>query len=308
MILDPEPPVRPTPCDWRHLYPFDPHYLTTGQGRMHYLDECPSGSDDSGEVLLMVHGNPTWSFHWRELIKAWRGRLRVVAPDHLGCGLSDRPLGPPVRLADHIDNLRQLIEALDLRRVTLVAHDWGGAIGLGAALAAANRFARFVLLNTGAFPPRHIPARIRLARTPLFGRLAVQGLNLFLRAAFRMALVDRRVLTREVRAGYLAPYNSWRQRQGIYHFVKDIPRSPRQPTYATLAGIEARLPQLARQPVLLVWGMQDWCFTPACLERLLELLPQAAVHRIEQAGHWVVEDARHAVIARVEQFLAAHPL
>jgi pimeloyl-ACP methyl ester carboxylesterase len=280
-----------------------PHHLRVGGEPMHYVDESPDGSLATDNVLLMVHGNPTWSFHWRELIKAWRGRFRVIAPDHLGCGLSGVPEGRNIRLADRIGHLVELIETLDLRHVTLLAHDWGGAIGLGAALAMPNRFDRIVLFNTGAFPPWFIPWRIRLARIPLLGRIAVQGPNLFLRAALRMALANPRVLSPEARAGYLAPYNSWHRRQAIYDFVADIPRSSRHPTYATLAEIEAGLPQFSDRPLLLVWGMRDWCFTPACLDRFRALLPHGQVHRIESAGHWVVEDARAEIIRRVGTFL-----
>jgi cis-3-alkyl-4-acyloxetan-2-one decarboxylase len=298
-------PARPGVPDWRAAYPFAGQYLRVAGRAMHYVDESPDKSSGVADgVLLMVHGNPTWSFHWRELIKAWQGQFRVIAPDHLGCGISDLPEGHPVRLADRIAHLIQLIETLDLRHITLVAHDWGGAIGLGAALATADRFERIVLFNTGAFPPWFIPWRIRLARLPLLGRLAVQGPNLFLRAALQLALANPRVLTPESRAGYLAPYNSWHRRQAIYDFVVDIPRSPRHPTYATLAEIEAGLARLSDRPLLLVWGMRDWCFTPACLDRFRELLPHAEVHPIETAGHWVVEDARAEVIDRVGTFLS----
>lgn len=298
----------PDDGSWRRLYPFASHYLPVGPHRMHYVDERPAAGTDADEVLLMVHGNPTWSFHWRALIKALRGRYRVVAPDHLGCGLSDQPAAHPARLADHIHNLGLLVDGLDLRRVTLIAHDWGGAIGLGAALADLNRFVRFVLLNTGAYPPWFVPRRIRLGRTPVLGRVAIQGLNLFLRAALRMAVVDRRALTADIRAGYLAPYDSWRHRQAIYDFVEDIPLRPAHPTYQTLAEIESGLRRLAGRPCLLVWGMADWCFTPACLDRFRDLLPHAEVQRIEAAGHWVVEDAGPAVLTRLETFLAANPV
>ena len=302
-----EPAATSDTREWRSLYPFASHYLSIGGHRVHYLDEGPA-SGDVAETLLMVHGNPTWSFHWRELIGAWRDRYRLVAPDHLGCGLSDKPRHGPYRLADHVDNLVQLVEKLDLHNVTLVAHDWGGAIGLGTALALPKRFARFVLLNTGAFPPWFIPWRIRVCRTPLLGRLAVQGLNLFVRAALRMTMVHRDRLTPAVRAGYLAPYDSWGHRLAIYNFVQDIPLSPGHPTHATLANIEAGLPELADRPFQLIWGMQDWCFTPACLEKFVELLPEAEVHRLDDAAHWVVEDAPATVIDLVEKFLQASPI
>jgi haloalkane dehalogenase len=147
--------------DWRQLYPFESRWLDMPAGRMHYLDEGPEVSSDSGATtLLFVHGNPTWSFHWRNFVTALRAEHRCVAVDHIGCGLSNKPQRL-LSLDDHIANLRALVEKLDLKRVTLVAQDWGGAIGLGALLQTVGRFERIVLFNTGAFPPRYIPWRIR---------------------------------------------------------------------------------------------------------------------------------------------------
>lgn len=286
---------------WRTLYPFASHAASIGGQRYHYLDE------GAGETLLFVHGNPTWSFHWRNLILALRERFRTIAPDHLGCGLSAKPLHGAYRLADHIQNLTTFVKELDLHNVTLVAQDWGGAIGLGAVLAEPQRFRRVVLFNTGAFRPWFIPLRIRVCRTPLLGQIGLQGFNLFGRAALRMTM-NRRRLTDAERAGYLAPYDSWSNRQAIYRFVEDIPLAPRHPSYATLAAIEEQLPTLEHLPFQFIWGMRDWCFTPACLDKFLQFYPNAAVHRIADAGHWVVEDAHAEIVPVVERFLAAHPL
>jgi len=290
----------PPDDDWRSLYPFDSHLLPLDSVRIHYLDE---GSRD-GDALLMVHGNPTWSFYWRNLIVAFRDRFRVVVPDHVGCGMSDKPADYPYRLKQHTDNLVQLIEHLDLTGITLFCHDWGGAIGLGAALAVPNRFARFVLFNTGAFPPPYIPLRIRLCRTPLLGQLAVRGINAFARAALWMATAKPYRLTPAVKAGLLAPYDRWTHRIAIHRFVADVPMTRRHPTHRTLAELEQRLPQLADRPFQLIWGMKDWCFTPVCLERLQRAFPHAQVHRLEDAGHYVVEDAHERIVPLVEEFLS----
>lgn len=294
-----EPQSVIEPCDWRQLYPFESHWHQIGGQRMHYLDE------GQGPALLMVHGNPTWSFYWRELVKALRGRYRVVVPDHVGCGLSDKPGHDayPYRLARRVSDLQELVERLGLERITLVAHDWGGAIGLGAAVARPERFDRFVLLNTAAFRSRRIPLRIAVCRTPLLGRLGVQGLNLFARAALRMAVVHRERMTPAVRAGLLAPYDCWRNREAIYRFVADIPLRPGHPSYETLARIERGLAGLRDRPVCLIWGMRDWCFTPHFLDRFLEFFPAATVHRLDDAGHYVVEDAYERIVAMVEEFV-----
>jgi haloalkane dehalogenase len=286
--------------DWRSLYPFESHYLPLADGvRMHYVDE------GEGQPLLMVHGNPTWSFYWRRLIAAFRGRARCVAPDHVGCGLSDKPAEYPYTLAQRRDDLLRLIEKLDLKEITLLVHDWGGAIGLGAALAAPERFARLVLFNTGAFRPPYIPLRIRVCRTPVLGRIAVQGFNLFARAALSMATEKPERFTPAIRAGLLAPYDTWSHRRAIYEFVADIPANRRHPTCRVLEEIESGLPRLADLPAMLIWGMRDWCFRPDCLERFVQIFPQAAVHRLDDCGHYVVEDGHERIVPLVEQFSLA---
>ena len=287
---------------WRSLYPFQSHELLLDGLRYHYVDE------GQGDVLLLVHGNPTWSFYWRELILRWRGSHRVIAVDHMGCGLSDKPRNYNYRLAQHIQNLSILVRELNIGGVTLVAHDWGGAIGIGTALAEPDRFVRFVMCNTAAFRSSDIPLRIRVCRTPGLGPLAVRGLNAFARAALWMAVSHHERMTPDVRAGLLAPYDSWSHRVAIQRFVDDIPLDPRHASYETLLGIEKRLPLLATRPWQFIWGMRDWCFTPTFLERFLEFFPQAEVHRLADAGHYVVEDAYERIGPLVEQFLAAHPL
>jgi len=291
--------VRP---DWRSLYPFLPRELEIGGHRYHYVDE------GQGDVLLLVHGNPTWSFYWRNLITKLSVKYRVIAVDHIGCGLSDKPRNYPYTLAQHVANLGRLVEELNLENITLLAHDWGGAIGTGAALAHRERFRRFVMFNTAAFHSVRMPWRIRVCRTPLLGKLAVQGLNAFARAAITMAVEHHDRMSPEVKAGLLAPYDSWGHRQAIYRFVEDIPMSPRHPSYQTLFGIERGLPSLAEHPWMFIWGMRDWCFSPHFLERFLDFIPQGEVHKFDDAGHYVIEDAHERIVPLVEQFLAKHPL
>jgi haloalkane dehalogenase len=285
--------------DWRALYPFKSHWLPIGDRRLHYVDEGPPNAADT---LLFVHGNPTWSFHWRRLIHRFRDAYRCVAPDHLGCGLSDLQ-SKPLNLADHIANTHRLIESLNLTRITLVAQDWGGAIGLGALLNSPERFERIILFNTGAFRPWFIPWRIRVCRTPLLGRIALQGANAFSRAALRMTLARRQRLPPAIEDGYLAPYSTWGSRAAVYQFVRDIPSSPRHPTWQVLEEIESSLPRLAHLPQLLIWGERDWCFTTACLDRFLQDWPQANVVRLPHVGHWVVEDAPEDAERAISQFL-----
>lgn len=289
---------------------------------MHFVDEGPRDASQDGtpQTLLFVHGNPTWSFHWRRLISTFRDRYRCIALDHFGCGLSDKPQRL-MSLCEHIDNLVALVRVLNLERITLVAQDWGGAIGLGAMLQLPERLQRIVLFNTGAFPPVYIPWRIRACRFPVIGRLAVQGANLFSLAALRMTMARTKKLEPAVAAGYLAPYDSWANRMAVYGFVHDIP-APRNcvfpkrefeprvnalgdcDTVTKLAQIEAALPSLANRPACLIWGMRDWCFRSDCLDRFQAAWPNAEVHRLSDVGHWVVEDAPNESLMIVEQFLS----
>lgn len=283
---------------WRSLYPFSSHYLPCGPVRLHYLDE------GAGEPLLFVHGNPTWSFYWRNLVLGFREQNRCLAVDHIGCGLSDKPEDYNYTLAQRIDDLAQLVERLDLTNITLVAHDWGGAIGLGTLLRLRQRFARIVLFNTAAFPPPFVPWRIAACRLPLVGTLAVRGLNVFARAALTLAVEQHDRLTPDVRAGLIAPYDTWAHRVAVDRFVRDIPFSPRHPTWQLLQKIEQQLPSLADMPILLVWGMRDWCFRPECLDRFQKHWPHAEAHRLADCGHYVVEDAHQRIVPAMSEFLA----
>jgi len=284
--------------DWRSQYPFCSRHLQLDELRYHYLDE------GQGEPMAMVHGNPTWSFYWRNLVQAFRGDHRVVVPDHIGCGLSDKPQQYPYTLKQHVSNLVRLFDELDLSNVTLLGHDWGGAISLGAALERPDRISRIVLFNTGAFRPHFVPFRIRICRTPILGTIALRGLNLFARAAITTAVENRDVMTPAVRRGLLAPYDSWVNRVGVNGFVRDIPFTKMHPTWQTLADIEDRLPMLADRPIKLIWGMKDWCFDTSCLERFEKIFPNADVSRIEDAGHYVIEDAHERIIPLVRDFVS----
>lgn len=296
------PADRLSAADWKSLYPFASHELRLAGLRYHYLDE------GRGEPLLMVHGNPTWSFYWRNFVTRFRDERRVVVPDHIGCGLSDKPEQYDYRLAQHIDNLKQLIESLDLRGITLLAHDWGGAIGLGAAVDMPERFARIVLFNTGAFLGERCPWRIRVCRTPVVGEWTVRGLNAFARAALVMATNRPGGLPATVKAGLIAPYDNWQHRIATHRFVLDIPLAESHPSFARLRQIELGLGRLTALPKTLIWGMRDWCFTPKFLARFRQIWPQAEVHELAQAGHYVIEDEPERCLELVDDFLRRHPL
>ena len=295
---------------FRKLYPFESHSLSLAGHRYHYIDEGPTEpvTGHPAEPLVMLHGNPTWSFYYRALIAGFRTTHRVIAPDHMGCGLSDKPQDYPYTLEQHITNLEALLDALNLERITLFLHDWGGAIGMGYALRHPERVKRFVIFNTAAFPASRIPFRINLCKLPIVGALAVRAFNAFAGLAPSMACVKQERMTPNVKAGYLAPYDSYAHRIAILKFVQDIPMSPAHPTYKLLEQIGAGLPAFKDRPMLIIWGEQDWCFTTDFLAEWQKRFPQADVHRIPGAGHYVVEDAHEQIIPWVREFFARHPI
>jgi len=291
----------------QRLYPFESRYISAGPWRYHYLDE------GAGEPIVMVHGNPTWSFYFRNLVLALRGEVRCVVPDHIGCGLSDKPPddGYDYRLERRVDDLERLLDHLGLQRgVTLVLHDWGGMIGMACALRKPERIARLVLLNTAAFllpTGKRLPMRLRLLRDggPL-AAAAVRGFNLFSRAATVMATAKG--LAPDVRAGLTAPYDSWRNRIATLRFVQDIPLRPGDASYDLVRSVDENLHRFAGLPTLICWGMKDFVFDVHFLAEWRRRFPNAAVHEFPDAGHYVLEDAGDRIAPLVRDFLSRNAL
>ncbi len=289
-------------ASFRDLYPFESHYLDIDSLHYHYLDE------GQGDTLLMLHGNPTWSFYYRSLIRGLRHQNRCVVPDHMGCGLSDKPQDYLYTLDTHIQNLEKLVDHLALDDITLVVHDWGGAIGMGFAVRHPQKIKRLVIFNTAAFLSQDIPWSINICRHPLIGPIAIQGLNLFSRVALLRASKVPGRLGGKVKAGYLAPYQSPEERIAQLRFVQDIPMTPDVPSYPLVQEIEAGLGQFKDLPILIVWGLQDFCFTETFLERWKQIFPDAEVQVHKKAGHYIVEDAYEEIIPGMIRFLKQHPV
>ena len=285
----------------RALYPFGSHFHAVGGHRLHYVDE------GAGDPVLMAHGNPTWSFYFRRLAAALRDTHRVVVPDHMGCGLSDKPQDYDYTLATHMANLESLVAALGLERITLVLHDWGGAIGMGYATRHPESIERIVALNTAAFFVDRIPLRIRVCRIPVLGALAVRGLNGFARAALTMAVNHHDRMTPDVCKGYLLPYDSWANRVAVHQFVLDIPRRPTDRSFGFLRDIEERLSAFNETPMLIQWGALDWCFDMGFLDEWRKRFPHAQVDVYDDAAHYVLEDAHERIIPRIQRFLRSEP-
>jgi haloalkane dehalogenase len=282
-------------------YPFASRYAELAAGRMHYLDEGPRDAP----VLLMLHGNPTWSFFYRHLVKELSRDHRVIAPDHIGCGLSDKPQDYDYTLAHHIENLEALLCALELRSLTLVVHDWGGAIGMGLAVRRPELIQRFVVFNTGAFPADRMPWAIGLCRIPGLGAFAIRGLNAFARGALMSCVVHKERITEEVRRGYLLPYDSWKNRVANLRFVQDIPMNEEHPGYPLLVEIGEKLSQFEGHPMLICWGAKDFVFDDWFFEEWKRRFPRAEAHYFIDAGHYVLEDAHERIVPHLRRFLGS---
>jgi haloalkane dehalogenase len=277
-------------------YPFTPHTFITPEGHhLSYLDE------GSGPAVVMAHGNPSWSYLYRNVITALKGDYRCLAPDHLGCGYSDKPQAYPYRLQHHIDNFTALLDHLRIERCVLIVHDWGGAIGMGWAGQHPDRIAGLVVLNTAAFRFRQLALRIAVCRWPLLGALLVRGLNGFARPATFMAVHKK--MRPEVKAGFLAPYNTWANRVAVHRFVQDIPMQPAHPSWGTLVEVENSLARLQDKPMLICWGGSDFCFNDSFYAEWRRRFPEAESHYFPEAGHYVLEDALPEILSLLPAFL-----
>ncbi len=302
----PAEPTEPTePTEPNELYPFTGKYLDIGGLNYHYLDE------GSGEPVVMVHGNPSWSFYYRNLVLALRGSFRTIVPDHIGCGLSDKPDDSRYRytLASRVENLTALLDSVvPDERLTLVVHDWGGMIGLAWAVRHPEQVRRIVVLNTAAF---HLPAGkpfpwpLRLVRTAL-GAFLVRGFNAFSRIASRVACTRKR-LSSKVRDAYCAPYDSWANRIATLRFVQDIPLRPGDQAYNVVTEVELALPIFGDHPLLICWGERDFVFDRHFLAEWIRVWPKAKVHRFADCGHYVLEDAGDEIIELIQSFLSEGP-
>lgn len=278
----------------RSIYPFKSHFLQLENNNLHYIDE------GQGQPMLMLHGNPTWSFYYRNLVQTFSQKFRTVVPDHMGCGLSDKPQDYPYTLETHIQNTYKLVRFLGLKNIVLVVHDWGGAIGFGLVTRYPELFDKVIILNTAAFLSEHIPQRINLLKQGKFGEFLTRKFNLFAWPATFMT--TEKTLPKIVKEGYLLPYNSWENRVAVSRFVQDIPMDSDHPSYQTLKDIQDKLPGL-HHPKLILWGGKDFCFDRHFFEKWISIYPDVEAHWYANAGHYVLEDALDDVSARIWNFV-----
>jgi haloalkane dehalogenase len=309
------PGVDPT------LYPFAAHHHTLASGhRLHYVDEGPDQgaafvsptAPPTTPTLVMVHGNPSWSFYYRDVIQHFRASRRCLALDHIGMGLSDRPPEHDYaytlsqRMADFAEWLNAV--APD-QMVDLMVHDWGGAIALSWAARHPKRVRKLIITNTWAFPlpaGRGLPLGLKFARSGL-GRWLIRRANAF-SALAATRLGTRKRLPPAVARGLTAPYRGHPERRlATLKFVEDIPLTATDPAYSILKDTEARLPALNDHAMLLAWGMHDWVFTPEVLALWQGHFPSAEVACYDEAGHYLNEDAGPMLIQRIATFLQEPP-
>jgi pimeloyl-ACP methyl ester carboxylesterase len=295
--------------DWTFggTWPYEPRWFDSPDGRVHYVDEGPA----DGAPVVLAHGNPTWGYLYRHFIVALSDAgHRAIAFDHLGFGRSDKPDRPELyTIRRHCERAEALLESLDLRAATVVPQDWGGPIALWWATRHPDRVRSLFILNTFAHRPRtevHLPLPLRLFRTPGVGEVMVKGLDLFKRVfLFRAGVVHRDRLTADVKRAYRAPHPSWSSRTPILVFPREIPSGPEGPVSDLNAEIEAGLERHFRsKPVKIAWAMKDVAFTPQMLDGLwLQTFPEAKVLRIDDAGHYLQEDAHERIVPELLEFV-----
>jgi pimeloyl-ACP methyl ester carboxylesterase len=289
-----------TPPFLKEVYPFTPSRYCLDSGHsLSYLDE---GKEDSLPTIFL-HGNPTWSFYYRKAVLAWRELGRCIVPDHLGCGLSDKPSSKEFsyQLKDHANNIRNLINSLHIENFNLVMHDWGGAIGMTAFGDEPERVRKIVLLNTAAFPSIDVPRRILFCRLPLLGEFWVRAMNGFAFPATWMG--SAKGLSESTKKGLLFPYHNWKNRIAIWKFVRDIPHEKNHPSKTVLEKTSQQLANFTGTPSMACWGMKDFCFHGGFLNEWKKRWPNLDVHRLEDSGHYVLEDSFEDVRSKVEPFL-----
>lgn len=287
-------------------YSFTPRRFDVRPGiAMSYLDEGP----EDGETVVMLHGNPSWSYYWRHLVLGLRDRYRCIVPDHVGMGLSDKPDDARYRytLQSRVDDIAALLAHLRIDGpVTLVVHDWGGMIGFGWALSHAAQVRRLVVTNTAAFPlpaAKKMPWQLSFGRDSALGALAIRGFNAFSGIASYVGV--EKSMPADVRRAYVAPYDSWQNRIATLRFVQDIPLSENDPAWSLVTEAGRRLHEFADRPAFIGWGLKDFVFDKHCLDEFTLAWPNAQVRAFADAGHYVMEDKYETLVPAIRAFLDA---
>lgn len=284
------------------LYPFDSKFMNINGHGLHYVDE------GRGKPVIMIHGNPTWSFYFRNLITRLSENFRAIAPDHIGCGFSDKPdaRSYAYTLESRIKDLETFISRLDItEKINLVVHDWGGMIGLAFAVGHPEKINKIIVTNTsGFFLPREksFPFLLRLIKyVPFFAVPAVLGLNAFSKGALYLAAEKK--LSSKVKKGLIEPYNSWKNRIATLKFVQDIPICEKDQSYAIVDQVDRNLKTLSRSNLMFLWGARDFVFDLTFLDEFKRRFPGAKAHVFQDAGHYLFEDKPEETTRLIHAFL-----
>ena len=290
-------------------YRFTPKRFEVRQGiEMSYLDEGPR----DGDVVVMLHGNPSWSYYWRHLVAGLSDRYRCIVPDHVGMGLSDKPDDAPdaqprydYTLQSRVDDLDALLQHAGIDgQVTLAVHDWGGMIGFAWALNHRERVARWVVTNTSAFPlpkAKPMPWQIAMGRHSRVGGYLIRRFNLFARGAAHFG--TKRTLSADIRQAYTHVYDGWRNAISTLRFMQDIPLSNTDRAWPLIEATERALPGYATLPAYIAWGLRDFCFDKHFYDVFDRAWPDAEKHPFQDAGHYVLEDKHEVIVPQIRAFL-----
>lgn len=285
--------MNPSWLDTR-MYPFAFHALDTDGGKLHYIDA------GQGPVILFVHGTPSWSFEFRDVIRALSDRYRCIAIDHMGFGLSDKPAGYPYTLDQHKRNLRALIDHLQLQHFSMLVHDFGGPIGLAVAAEIPERIDALILANTWCFSVAEEPEFKRMKTilgSPLLP-LLYKYLNFSAKYILPAAFGERTRLTKDIHQHYLHPFGKASERQGTIGFARSLLRDQEW-----FAQVGRAVSSLHDKPALMLWGMKDNFVTEKYLGKLASYFPHAEIVQYPDAGHFVLEEKGALASASIAQFL-----
>ncbi|HSH79864.1 MAG TPA: alpha/beta fold hydrolase [Herpetosiphonaceae bacterium] len=278
----------------RSLYPFEHRWADIDGHRIHYVDE------GTGPTLLLLHGNPTWSFVYRDVIRGLRDSFRCIAVDYPGFGLSSAGPGYRFTPAEHSKAIEGLVHKLDLHDVTLMVHDWGGPIGLGVAVRNPERFRAFVIGNTFAWPVNGDPKLegfSKLMGGPI-GWFGIRYFNAFVNLLIPIGMGRKRP-DRNVMEHYRLPFRgSSRSRVPTFVFPRAILSSR-----AYLEQVAAGLPAITDRPALIVWGDRDPAFQVKERERFERLFPNHQTVVLEGAAHYIQEDAPEEIIGAIRDWM-----
>lgn len=279
-------------------FPFKPHYREINGFQTHYIDE------GKGEPIVCLHGQPTWSYLYRNFVKGLIKEYRVVVPDYMGFGKSDVPLDKPYRLTQHIDNLKKLLLGLNLKNITLVVQDWGGPIGFGFAVDYPDRVKRLVIMNTsvGVLKEDAKPWYAPFEEKGIYEKFIKDISNML-----KMGIYNKQKISPILLKAYAGPFPSDEYYVGALAFPKDIPIGNSHPSSEIMLHIRANLNILSNKPKILIWGMKDPIFPVWMINWWSKIYPDLEIYKIEKASHFLQEDAPEEIVAIIQSFLKKSP-